>query len=252
MPMIRMFALVGAMAILSACSTISGGGSGSASAVAATDDLVASQEKAAELEVEVSRLKSENARLANLILALERARDDREEEEEIAKLEASKPAPRRIANSEPESIAVPPVNEAAVVAEAAAPDIRETDVPLEQAPRLVQPNFVSTEAVYENEAVGEIETESVLFGVHLASYREIPEAQEGWRKLQRENPEELGLLEPRVERITLPGKGEFLRLIGGGFSSDAKAADLCDLLKAKGLFCSVSGFGGDPLSLSAG
>ncbi len=69
-------------------------------------------------------------------------------------------------------------------------------------------------------------------------------------RLQRENPDELGLLEPRIEQITVPERGKFLRLIGGGFSSEEKAAALCASLKQKGLFCSVTGFNGDRLPLA--
>jgi hypothetical protein len=86
-------------------------------------------------------------------------------------------------------------------------------------------------------------------GVHLASYRHREQAQEGWRQLQRENPDELGLLEPRIIAVTIPEKGDFLRLIGGGFSSQEKAAALCTNLKQKGVFCTVSGFEGDRLAL---
>ena len=123
-------------------------------------------------------------------------------------------------------------------------------MPVETSPRLVQPTFASDETVFENEAEGDIQTESVLFGVHLASYRQMEEARAGWRQLQRENPEELGLLEPRVEGVTVEGKGDFLRLIGGGFASQEKAMTLCAQLKARGLFCSVASFEGERLSLA--
>ena len=104
--------------------------------------------------------------------------------------------------------------------------------------------------MFENEAEGDIKTQSVLFGVHLASYRKMDEARAGWRQLQRENPEELGLLEPRVEEISVEGKGQFLRLIGGGFASRDKAEALCGQIKAKGLFCTVESFEGERLSLA--
>ena len=115
-------------------------------------------------------------------------------------------------------------------------------VPVAEAPRLVQPTFASTDDVFENEAIDDIQTASVLFGVHLASYRKVEEAREGWRILQRENPDELGLLEPRIETVNLAEKGVFMRLIGGGFASQEKANELCAQLKLKGLYCSVAGF----------
>lgn len=123
-------------------------------------------------------------------------------------------------------------------------------VPIKESPRLVQPSFASTEQIFENEAASpEIKLTSVLWGVHLASYRHAEEASAGWKKLQRENPDELGLLEPRVEKVSIEGKGEYLRLVGGGFSSREKAKALCDKLTAKGVFCRVANFGGDRLSM---
>jgi hypothetical protein len=78
----------------------------------------------------------------------------------------------------------------------------------------------------------------------------MEEARSGWRQLQRENPDELGLLEPRVEGVSVAGKGDFLRLVGGGFASRDKAESLCGQLKEKGLFCSVTSFEGERLSLA--
>ena len=104
---------------------------------------------------------------------------------------------------------------------------------------------------FENEASDEIETLSILYGVHLASYRQLDQARAGWRTLQRENPNELGLLEPRVEFVSLNEKGDFVRLIGGGFSSQQKAQALCATLKQKGLYCAVAGFEGERLSLTS-
>ena len=86
--------------------------------------------------------------------------------------------------------------------------------------------------------------------MHLASYRRAEEASAGWRKLQRDFPDELGLLEPRIEKVTLADKGVFLRLVGGGFSSRDKANALCASLSAKGVFCRVANFGGDRLSMT--
>jgi hypothetical protein len=127
----------------------------------------------------------------------------------------------------------------------------DAPVPVDNSPRLVQPSFASTEQIFENEAASaEIKMTSVLWGVHLASYRHSEEASAGWKKLQRENPDELGLLEPRIEKVAIDGKGEYLRLVGGGFSSRAKAKALCDTLAAKGVFCRVANFGGDRLSMA--
>ncbi|MHA7873663.1 MAG: SPOR domain-containing protein [Hyphococcus sp.] len=234
--------------LVSACSTFSGGDKDHS---ALETEIEVTKARASELQVEVARLKSENARLANQVLELQRDREAELDEDaaggtdgRVAQLRDTD-TPTVIAPAAPQ----PQAN--AVVETANAPEIEQSDVPVEEAPRLVQPSFASTESVFENEAAGdEIETESVLFGVHLASYRNVPEARDGWNKLQRENPDELGLLEPRLETVALPEKGVFLRLIGGGFSSEDKAAALCANLQAKNLFCAVSGFTGQRLSLA--
>ena len=155
--------------------------------------------------------------------------------------------------------AVPPPNaplvkpEAVVAAPEAGRALAGSPAPVDSSPRLVQPSFASLEeTVFENEAAGDIQMSSVMYGAHLASYRHEAEARTGWRKLQRENPDELGLLEPRVEKVSLDDRGDFMRLIGGGFTTQDKAAALCVRLKARGVYCAVSGFTGQRLSLSNG
>lgn len=199
----------------------------------------------ASLEEEVAKLKTQNARLANEVLALQRERDRTalNEAQKAAELAAALPP-------KPEILTEDRSQPNAVVDDAASPALAKTDVPVQTSPRLVQPTFASEPTVFENEAEGDIKTQSVLFGVHLASYRKMDEARAGWRQLQRENPEELGLLEPRVEEISVEGKGQFLRLIGGGFASRDKAEALCGQIKAKGLFCTVESFEGERLSLA--
>ncbi len=234
---------------ISACSTFSGNGArrdGSAGS-----ELVAARANA--LEFEVGRLKAENARLSNQVLDLQRENEtllaQAEPTDQIGDPDALREGSVQASNEI--VVPTPQPQQNAVVDTANAPELKQSDVPVEEAPRLVQPTFASTEAVFENEAgEDEIATESVLFGVHLASYRNLPEAREGWQKLQRENPDELGLLEPRLETVSLPEKGVFLRLIGGGFSSEDKASALCASLKERDLYCSVSGFQGQKLSLA--
>jgi len=256
-PLVRLTASISAILILSACASLPGIGSQKSAKIDdAVNEDVAQQVVA--LEVEVAWLKSENARLSNQVLGFKRDNDQ---------LSAQAPVIEVVPNDAQDDaqntaqalsqtpgqgpvILQPPANNGIVVAETAAPELRGSDVPIDDSPRLVQPTFASTETVFENEAIeGEIETASVLHGVHLASYRKLTEAREGWQQLQRENPEELGLLEPRIETVSLPEKGDFLRLIGGGFSSREKADELCQNLNQKGLFCTVSGFGGERMAL---
>ncbi len=245
---LKVLRIFGALAFLSSCSTFTGGGKEATADL--TDVVQVAEMRTAELEVEVARLKADNARLANQVLDLRRSNeklaavDDGAADENLRTSEVKLPETPVVKLRESQ-------NSGSVVVETAeATELEDDDVPVSLAPRMVQPTFASTDSVFENEAEGDIETASVLFGVHLASYRKTAEAREGWRKLQRENPDELGLLEPRVETVSLPDKGVFLRLIGGGFSSEEKAASLCASLKQKGLFCSVSGFEGQRLPLS--
>lgn len=122
--------------------------------------------------------------------------------------------------------------------------------PVQAAPRLVQPSFASQEkTIFENEAKsGDIRLTSVLYGVHLASYRRNADAAAGWRTLQGQYPNELSLLEPRIAPVKVEGRGEFIRLIAGGFSSQQTAAALCETLSKRGRFCEVTSFDGDKLS----
>lgn len=242
----KLLSLICASAFLTACSTLTGGGD---NAAGGADDAY-SNPREIEAQTKVARLQTENARLANRVLELQRENDRLKRASAAAAAEAQReaelaaaPAETAVALREPEVLQQP------VVDNPETPEMTNTEVPVEPAPRLTQPTFESTDSVFENEAGSETRTASVLFGVHLASYRQEDEAREGWSKLQRENPDELGLLEPRLETVEVPERGSFLRLIGGGLSSREKAEALCSNLKIKGLYCAVSDFSGERLSL---
>ena len=250
MRIVKTLVIFGAFSVLSACSTLTGK-TASSSGEEATD--LYANPKVVELQTKVARLQTENARLSNRVLELERTSAslaranavelrDTDLDEEIA----PSPEPAPVA-----ALREPTDLPDAVIDNPQAPEIASSDVPVETAPRLTQPTFAATDQVFENEA--ETQTASAalpLFGVHLASYRGADEARSGWRKLQRENPDELGLLEPRLEDVEVEDKGRFLRLIGGGLSSREKAEALCANLQSKGHFCSVADFAGQRLSLT--
>lgn len=205
----------------------------------------------AALEQEVLRLRQENSVLSERLAMATKASPP------AADPAAASPPPLKeetsIALTQPRS--APEIKAETVVAAADADRALASapSKPVESSPRLVQPSFASQEeTVFENEAERDVELASVLFGVHLASYRQADEASAGWARLQRDFPAELGLLEPRLESVTIEGRGEFLRLIGGAFSSAEKAAALCATLKAKGVYCAVTDFGGRKLSPSDG
>jgi hypothetical protein len=230
-----------------------GVGKAGAEADVQADALIVAEAENASLSAELAGLKAENARLQTRVMELERksAAAAKEKAQQVADAAPialkDTPAPDLAVRSTPSTAPAAPV----VAAPETIVDLPEAPVPVDEAPRLVQPTFASTEQIFENEAESpEIQLSSVLWGVHLASYRHAEEASTGWKKLQRENPDELGLLEPRIEKITIAGKGDYLRLVGGGFSSQQKAKALCDNLSSKGLFCRVAKFGGERLSVS--
>ncbi|MCA8889842.1 MAG: hypothetical protein KDA46_13485 [Parvularculaceae bacterium] len=251
-PSARIAAAALLLAVAPGCATFGGKGQ-QAEAAAQASELEQARDQKTELMAEVAGLKAENARLQTRVMELERKAAAATRNMQLAQA-ATKPAELKDAPS-PELTVKPAPSTAPAAPVVAAPetivDLPEAPVPVDDAPRLVQPTFASTEQIFENEAKSrEIEMSSVLWGVHLASYRHAEEAVAGWNKLQRENPDELGLLEPRIEKINIDGKGEFLRLVGGGFSSQQKAMALCRNLEAKGLYCRVSKFGGDRLSMA--
>lgn len=240
---------------LASCSTLSG--DDQAASIADENVRFASVEaELMEAKIEINRLQEENARLVAAAL-------DATRERERAPV-ASRPSEEVIADAGAPTL---PDSPSVVVEEAlelqanvedavvegtsdSDADLLVGDVPVDPAPRLVQPAFTSGDAVFENEATADaIVTQSVLYGVHLASYRAVDEARRGWSMLQRANPDELGLLEPRTKFVRVPNKGEFFRLIGGGFSSRDKASALCESLKAKRVYCGITDFDGERLSL---
>ncbi|MEQ1929842.1 MAG: SPOR domain-containing protein [Parvularculaceae bacterium] len=210
----------------------------------------------AALETELASAQAQNAQLEKKVSEFERRKAEELGAVQAAAVEPptlkDEPGSALAAEAAPLMLQPPEIKPETVVAAADADRALASApaAPVESAPRLVQPTFASQQAVFENEADETIKTTSVLFGVHLASYRHAEEAKAGWVKLQRDYPDALGLLEPRLERVEIEGRGAFLRLIGGGFASEEKAAALCAALKALGAYCAVAGFEGERLSFA--
>ncbi|MEO0398894.1 MAG: SPOR domain-containing protein [Pseudomonadota bacterium] len=204
------------------------------------------------MESKLAALKSENKTLKGKIVALERQLGAVEEAAELAVAEAEAAAAAAAMNQRGGGIGPAPQPVAEPVISAPSADVSESDAPLpvETAPRLVQPTFASAEPSFQNEAQSDgIATQSVLWGVHLDSYKREAYARRGWSRLQRRYPDELGLLEPRLETVMIEGKGRMLRLIGGAFASEATAKALCETLKVKEQYCRVVDFGGRTLAI---
>ncbi|MEL7485793.1 MAG: SPOR domain-containing protein [Pseudomonadota bacterium] len=258
---IRLCATVFAAAALSACSTLGISGDRQPADITGDtpDEVNWSFANATKLQSEIAQLKSENARLRTQLKAVERQKSEAERAAALSAengaardaQEAAREAARAQAAAAAGADRSPALKTAVVAAADADQALADAPPPVSDSPRLVQPSFSDEQPVFENEAPnGDIRLSSVLYGVHLASYRAVDEARAGWQELQRENPDELGLLEPRIERVSVPERGVFLRLIGGGFSSKDKAASLCQRLKQKQLYCAVASFDGERLSLA--
>ena len=86
--------------------------------------------------------------------------------------------------------------------------------------------------------------------VHLASYRSIENARDGWRILQRRYPNELGTLVPMVLEVDLGrGRGRMLRLQASALTP-GEARTICDRLKQAGQYCIPTTDAGTPLGTS--
>lgn len=204
--------------------------------------LVQSEAKASLLETRLADLQKDNARLVRRVAELESSIRS-------AQTQAANAAKSAEIASADSAVRAAAADRKAIVTAARSEGAIATS-PVQAAPRLVQPSFASQEkTVFENESkANDIRLSSVLFGVHLASYRHTADAATGWRTLQRQYPNELSLLEPRVAPVTLEGRGDFLRLIAGGFSTQQTASALCETLSKRGRFCEVTGFEGEKLS----
>jgi hypothetical protein len=66
--------------------------------------------------------------------------------------------------------------------------------------------------------------------IQLGAYRDMAGAKKDWEKLKKKNPQLLGKLDMRTERVELPKKGVFYRLQAGKMT-EARAKDVCAALK---------------------
>lgn len=73
--------------------------------------------------------------------------------------------------------------------------------------------------------------------VHLASYREMDNARAGWMALSTRYAVLMREMYPHYEQVTIPGKGQFIRLKAGPVQIPGGAPRLCDQLRGAGQFC---------------
>lgn len=82
---------------------------------------------------------------------------------------------------------------------------------------------------------------SVLFGAHIASYRQVDLARQGWQ-LFSQLPA-FQSLNGRIEAVTLDD-GNWLRLKAGPFETSAQVEAFCDRIQSSGDWCMVTDFTG--------
>lgn len=83
--------------------------------------------------------------------------------------------------------------------------------------------------------------------LHLASYRERQQVDDGWRRLVARFPDLLGGLAPRVVGIDFgDGRGTFYRLKAGPLPDAAAAEAACRRIRSGGEFCDATDFSGTP------
>ncbi|SDH03703.1 SPOR domain-containing protein [Roseospirillum parvum] len=74
-------------------------------------------------------------------------------------------------------------------------------------------------------------------GVHLASYKSEQAAMQGWETLRNKLGDASVGLSPTVRPIQLGTKGTYYRLIAGPLPSKQAADQMCERLKAQGMYC---------------
>ena len=89
---------------------------------------------------------------------------------------------------------------------------------------------------------------SLWHGIHLASYRTLAHTVSGWDELRGHFPELLADCEARIEAVTLPDSGDFLRLQAGPYDTLAAAREACAVIERAGEYCLPVDFSGRPLT----
>lgn len=83
------------------------------------------------------------------------------------------------------------------------------------------------------------------FALHLASYRAVATAREGWDELSRAAPQSaLAGLAPGTAVFDKPGEGRYVRLNAGPVANRGDAEARCRTLQNAGLYCAVLPYAG--------
>ena len=79
------------------------------------------------------------------------------------------------------------------------------------------------------------------YGVQLASFRSLKQAEKEWWRIKKDFPELFGGFELTVQKVNLQDRGTYHRVQTGPFSNRAAASELCLKLKASNQDCLVVG-----------
>lgn len=85
------------------------------------------------------------------------------------------------------------------------------------------------------------------YALHLASYHGPAKAEEGWRIYTGRFPEILEPLSAVGVAVSIPEKGDFIRLLAGPIANKQTAQAACDRLAARNQYCRVMRYDGSPL-----
>ncbi|MEM7739735.1 MAG: hypothetical protein AAF225_02910 [Pseudomonadota bacterium] len=87
----------------------------------------------------------------------------------------------------------------------------------------------------------------MLAAVHLASYYDRPDAEQGWQILLHDHRSLLASQTPILREVDLGARGRFVRLLAGPLSSVSEAQALCHQLVQEGAYCAPADPSGDLL-----
>ncbi|MEE2933247.1 MAG: SPOR domain-containing protein [Pseudomonadota bacterium] len=81
----------------------------------------------------------------------------------------------------------------------------------------------------------------LTISVHLATYKNLENAEAGWRQLIIRHRKKLGTLKPRFVRVFLESRGILYRLHAFPFETRNAASTLCGSLRERGAYCKING-----------
>ena len=94
-----------------------------------------------------------------------------------------------------------------------------------------------------------VQSEPPGAAVHLASYYDWPDAEQGWEIILNDHRSLLGGKMPILREVDLGARGRFVRLLAGPLPSVSDAQRLCRQLVQEGAYCAPADPAGDLLPI---